>query len=249
MSLSEWEDLLRPFYKKHTLILINKETNPELYLGFHKNKGTYVESGWARQQLLKLTIASIIEEEYYVSLDSKNIFIKPINIYETFYGEEGGTTVLNYYVVNPNLHLSLPYWSGWSAYIEHNYNIKRPKHVWFAGTPFVFKTVTVNKILKLPKLDYAFNLTARNEGFPSEYILYAYFTDASKYLNTFECSGSQIFYECDDVECVKSSLQDISIFIVYRKPNDTFEGLRKFLIDEVGMNLYYVNSILLNRQI
>lgn len=71
-SLSEWQELLSPYYKDHKLVL---------KYGSSYNVATYGMNGWEKQQVYKLMAATESTDKYIV-LDSKDFFIKRTNINE-----------------------------------------------------------------------------------------------------------------------------------------------------------------------
>lgn len=178
----EWLCLLQPIYKKHKLVLIDKNSAPELYLEWDKG----MVSGWDQQQYLKLKVHEIINTEYYLTLDSKNFFIRPTKLSE-FYGNEGTDTIMP--IDEVPIHPSLSYWYPWMRLVEEHTNFKRPEVFWFAGTPFNFKKTVVEEIFKydveamfIKALDSAFYYPndTENDIRISEYILYAYFSQAER---------------------------------------------------------------------
>lgn len=179
-STLEWLCLLQPIYKKHKLVLLDKTSAPELF--FEWDKGS--PAGWDQQQYIKLKIHELIHTEYYLTLDSKNFFIRPSSLTE-FYGIEGCDTVMS--INDIPQHPSLPYWFNWMSLIEQCTGKTRPSDFWFAGTPFNLKTSIVKEIFKhdiegmfIKALDscYVNPTDYENHTRISEYILYAFFTDA-----------------------------------------------------------------------
>ena len=72
LSLEDWHDMLCPYYTSHQLHLISATSllAPECYINDSR-----IKNGWHRQSVLKLLIATQIQTEKYLILDSKNFFI------------------------------------------------------------------------------------------------------------------------------------------------------------------------------
>lgn len=260
MDILEWEFLLKPIYKKHKLVLIDRNSNPELYLGFDENTNDYIKSGWARQQILKLTISQKIKTEYYVTLDSKNIFINPTEINESCHGFEGSSGALLPFDVDGEENIpGVSFWVPWVKILENKYNfLVRPKQIWFTGTPFIFKTSIAKEILK--KVDLVADFKATQEQsivFPSEYVLYAYFSKNVKNNVNFplmSCSIDMLknnnstkiqkfFYKCNTA----------TMLTIYRRNADEsnqefFKDIIPYLIDYAGLDSTYVNMLYLNKR-
>lgn len=181
-STLEWLCLLQPIYKKHRLVLLDKDSAPELFLEW--DKGTV--GGWDQQQYIKLNIHKLINTPYYLTLDSKNFFMRHTSLMQ-FYGHEGCDTVMS--LSDSPQHPSLPYWFEWMNIVEEFTGKSRPENFWFAGTPFNLKTSIVKEIFNynveqifLQAIDTNHNAPDKQVGI-SEYILYAYFSFPDKNAN------------------------------------------------------------------
>lgn len=257
MDILEWEFLLKPIYKKHKLVLIDKNSNPELYIGFDENSEEYIRSGWARQQILKLTISQKIKSDYYITLDSKNIFINSTEIKKSYFGFEGCATLLPFDIDGEKDIPGVSYWKPWVKILEKKYNLTRPEYIWFAGTPFIFKTATVMEILEKIDIENEFKITqVSSHIFPSEYVLYAYFskdiknhvnspvsTKGAVVLKNSEDQIKQIFYKCTNT----------TILTIYRRHADDtnqnfFKDIKPYLIKYAELDPIYVNMLDLNRR-
>ena len=75
IPLNEWQTELAPFYNKHQLMLMNTLLDDESY----KNDSIR-KNGWHRSALLKLLVAEHVNTEKYLLLDSKNFFVKQVNL-------------------------------------------------------------------------------------------------------------------------------------------------------------------------
>lgn len=86
IDLNLWESVLRKYYKEHTLIFKSYDRNtwPALDPQWH---------GYYFQQIFKLLISKDIQDDYLL-LDSKNIFIQPINL-EDFKDQHGSGLLIN----------------------------------------------------------------------------------------------------------------------------------------------------------
>jgi hypothetical protein len=187
----EWLCLLQPIYKKHRLVLLDQSSAPELFLEWDKG----IVGGWIQQQYIKLKMHELINTDYYLTLDSKNFFIRPTSLSE-FYGKEGCDTIMP--VDDVPQHPSLYYWVPWMELIEKHTKKSRPSEFWFAGTPFSLKTEIVKDFFNDYDIDSMFteamDTTHYNSDIDkhvriSEYILYAYFTDAVRDVDIQWCCG------------------------------------------------------------
>ena len=241
-SMLEWECLLKPIYKRHKLVLLNKESAPDMYLKAPYKVGKQLMfSGWTRQQYVKLHVSKMIREEYYLILDSKNIFFKSINLKDTFYGKEGSGSVLNLDVPDDQLHESLPYWLNWMKLIEFKYRIPRPKKTWFTGTPFVFKTDIAKHIVNTYDIEELFTEAwgdgGDNRVHISEFMLYSYFTNSERI--NWRCSGG---YLGGGLEWLKGDSTVYSVFTMFRLELDNGNNrdiIKQFFLD-AGLDEKYV---------
>lgn len=171
-SFLEWKYLLEPIYKKNTLVLINKETNPEIF----PNENLLL-CGYYRQMILKLTIAKLINYNYYVTLDSKNLFHKSVDL-NIFDNIEGSGLLLVKDNNNQEYFNNLTYYSKTIELLSTKYGLSIPEIFWFAGTPFVFKTENVLKILDFLNIDeFVYEITSKG-GYFSEYAMYNFFSNS-----------------------------------------------------------------------
>lgn len=65
----------------------------------------HLMKGWIKQQILKLYVASIVQEEHYLVLDCKNHFIKPIS-HKNFFSKSGLPKINTSKVTNYHQHFS-----------------------------------------------------------------------------------------------------------------------------------------------
>ncbi len=73
ISVDEWYSFLSPYYSNHTLKVVN---GADIIPSVYNSKG-----GWSRQQYYKLDAFRYIKDDY-LTLDSKNFFIKKTDINE-----------------------------------------------------------------------------------------------------------------------------------------------------------------------
>lgn len=162
--LEEWEALLRPIYKTHTLHLMHRSTHPKNFTA-----ASAAVRGWRDQQVLKMKVAEFIDTEKYLILDSKNIFVRPLPL-STFEQEGEG---------NCGTSPESPwydYWRPWLIFMSEKLNKPIPELVWPPITPFTVNTNTVKKMLEESKfeqvveeLDYSAPI--------SEFLLYSFYAN------------------------------------------------------------------------
>lgn len=98
-------------------------------------------TGWTTQQILKLVVADVVETDWYVALDAKNVAIRPV-AQEVFFSEDGRAKM------------------GRHSYIGHPLESRVRRTLEFAGlstsameefpvthTPFVFRTDRVRALM------------------------------------------------------------------------------------------------------
>lgn len=210
----EWRELLNPIYKKHKLVLLNNALSPDIFC-------KYNISSYDQQQFIKLKASKLINDEYYLSLDSKNIFFKPISLDETIQNKEGSGDIIHTNQENNNY---LLHWRDWMSLIESRGNVSKPDILWFAGAPFLLKTANVNSIINTIDLDELF-LDALNKNIRvSEYVLYSYFSQAPK-INwdlSFGCGDSN-FIE------LKNNSNRFCVFNMYRRHLSSLKNRETFI--------------------
>jgi hypothetical protein len=209
-----WEKALSPIYKKHKLVLSHNKF--KIYDGDDK------AYGWNEQQYIKLMLASEMQEEYILSLDSKNVFCDYVDIEKIFFGYEGslGTDI--------DVHTSnlewVKYWSPWIELIENHTGLKSPTQR-FPQTPFVLNKASLRKMNECSDIKSLFQ-EACNKGIrPSEYILYNFFKDN----RSLSLNGNS---------------ESFGIFTIFRRNLDDVDGYeettRNFLLS-LGLESRYVN--------
>lgn len=163
-NMHEWEELLFPLYKNHTLVLITKESYPHIYPTSNEI------GGWHKQQIIKFLAHQLINHnKNYIVFDSKNIFIRPIKL-ENFRYEGCGSTI-------KTSDEWMQYWMPWLKYLSQKLSKPIPNSVWFPITPFVLNKEIVQNLLQTCDFEtMAIDATRKNMAV-SEFLLYAFFTD------------------------------------------------------------------------
>lgn len=163
-DIAEWERLLTPIYNNHKLVLINKDTHPNLY-------PTNDIHGWYRQQIIKFLVHTLINGNRYLLLDSKNIFVKTIDLAKFEYEGSGS------HVSNEDDWLQ--YWYPWIDYISKKLSKPIPKLFWMPMTPFVVDKSIVQTILSTCNFEKLV-LDGLDNTLPiSEFLLYAFFSNTN----------------------------------------------------------------------
>lgn len=149
--LSEWETLLAPYYTSHRLNLINANDLP---VSFDDSKG-----GWSRQQTYKFLAYKLINDDY-LTLDSKNFFIKPCSTSE-WKNIIGCGSLANFE--------NLP-WQDTITYYSNYFNIEKNYIHLSIITPFVFHKTILDKI---DNFDIFIDWFSKQPVIESEYLLYS----------------------------------------------------------------------------
>lgn len=168
-SEDEWRSLLEPIYKKHNLVLLTRENQPDIFLNDegHLRDGLQI-AGWTTQQYCKLAVSKFIDTEWYVVLDTKNIFIKSVNSSSLVY--EGADQLITYE------HPAMDFFGPFVEKVCKKFNKPNPKVFWFPGTPFGVKTAIVKNIMENDIDSFFINLYKQDIPI-SEFILYRCFVD------------------------------------------------------------------------
>ena len=170
-SRQEWLDLLSPYYKKHQLILIDKQTNPQWY---PKTRNLFDNmQGWQVQQILKLSVSTLIDSDFYMNIDSKDVFIKPCTLSSLcFEGNAESIPFLGEYINDG--------FKFWIHKVSDYTGKKIPKTFWTYQTPFVFKTKVSQQIVNEINLEDLFLQVLQ---YQSEYLLYRFYSNDTPALN------------------------------------------------------------------
>lgn len=162
--LNEWEEILRPLYSKHRLFLITRDSHPYVY-------PKIITSGWHDQQVIKFLAYQIVTGDRYLILDSKNIFIKKIELSEFVYEGCGSRLFKDDPWMN--------HWMPWMQRVSNTLNKPIPNLLWVPMTPFVARNSVCETLLQ--KVDFeAMAKKGCDDRVPvSEFLLYAFFTDTN----------------------------------------------------------------------
>ena len=158
MSVQQWHDILAPHYRRHRLILVGKLLPDTAYQNDSSTK-----NGWHRSALLKLLVANNITQSKYLILDSKNFFIKSLDLND-WPCAEGNNLIAEIDKVTP-------YWPNLDQFCK-DLGIIKPKQTWSSSTPFMVKTDTVKQLIQYKKL---YSMFLSNFGWSSELLLYSVF--------------------------------------------------------------------------
>lgn len=150
-SIEDWYKILKPFYSKHDLQLFLQNVNADMH-------------GWYNQQIIKLNAVNYINDDYIV-LDSKNFFIKPTNLNYTI--PEGSYLLLD----------STGWTDKFSKYLKNVYNLSVPTYFYTQQTPFFMRKSVVERILTSIDINKLFVDCAKEQIYPSEFLLYGIFSD------------------------------------------------------------------------
>ena len=155
--LSVWEEALRPFYSRHKLILSQGVISDQL--------DTHI--GWIRQQVLKLTMAITVLTEHYLILDSKNFFIRPVDLH-IWSTQEGNDTSFDCHWEKYEK------WKPWMDHVQQTTGIKIPDVFWRLWPPFKLNTSVVRNLLNTVDVDILFSVKMKDQ---SEFLLYRFFNE------------------------------------------------------------------------
>ena len=154
-ELDTWRQALSPWYKKHKL---------ELLPGRHYDIPG-INTGWDRQQLIKMEAAKFVRTNTYLVLDSKNFFVKPTNLYN-WPVSEGNNLIYD-------IKRDQPFIPWLTAFCE-DYKLSFSSAACEPVTPFRLDTDTV---LKLLDLDVSKIFSNPLDGI-SEFVLYSIYTQS-----------------------------------------------------------------------
>jgi hypothetical protein len=169
--ISYWQDKLNPYYTRNSLKLI------------HSNSilGSDNLPGYFRQQLIKLKISELVSSNSYLVLDSKDLLIRPVTVYDwgdiegnssIYYPPENSTTLED--ILGPDLKWNKTF----LEVVEKNNQISRPNFFWAPVTPFRLKTNSVKKLNSSLDIEHYFNPIVNSfSRQASEFLLYRYFSD------------------------------------------------------------------------
>jgi hypothetical protein len=125
-------------------------------------------NGWIRQQVLKLTIARQVLTDYYLILDSKVFFARPVEL-DNWPVIEGDDSRFD------RTELLVTRWGEWINWVQQQTGKKIPANFWRIFPPFKMKTSSVLQMLADVDIVALFDTDIINV---SEFLLYAFYTDA-----------------------------------------------------------------------
>lgn len=170
-DLTEWYFELKPFYTKHRIVLLNKLKDSDYGAGIIGDSGDSL--GWHSQQVQKLLFAYYLKEDYLIT-DSKNFFIKPIDL--SIYN-------IDEYTAAPVAPISkLGIWAVTAKLYADFFNRKLLTHYPPINTPFKinhkFITESNSTLFTKDTLPEALYYTTTVEKIahnnPSEFLFYSY---------------------------------------------------------------------------
>lgn len=230
----EWYCLLSQIYKKHNLVLLNKQKAPELFMKpRYENDISFLNiQGYYEQQYIKLLTPCIINHSKSLSLDSKNLFIKETNLQE-FLNEEGGEHLIETNNLLAIKHPCIFRYSDWFNYIDSKLGTSRPEILYFAGTPFVFLTKNIQKILSKVDINQFFLDAIDKSIMISEYHLYNYFVTQN-----FTSKKWSIGFNGFNPTDLNKILLDKNILFIFTLYRDSVKNkLRKIIIQNFLIKL------------
>ena len=154
-ELDTWRQALSPWYKKHKLELLPARN--------YDIPG--INTGWDRQQLIKMEAAKFVRTKSYLVLDSKNFFVKPTNLYN-WPVSEGNNLIYDIKRDQPFI--------TWLTMFCKDHELSFSSTACEPVTPFRLDT---NTVLKLLDLDIA-KIFSNPEGGVSEFVLYSIYTQS-----------------------------------------------------------------------
>jgi hypothetical protein len=143
LSLDQWQDILSPYYTKHTLRLNTYRRDPTLDAVF-ADWGRFGH-GWRRQQYLKLlTTSDHVISDHALVLDSKNLFVRPTDLYSWPVKHGNGAYLTRDTIFTGTNHDII---QGWLLYFSEISGKQIPdKFGRLLETPFVFEKKIVQQM-------------------------------------------------------------------------------------------------------
>ena len=170
-GLEDWQAKLQPWYRHHKLEIIWR--HPEFLRGYQMPENPWGNSqGWIRQQCLKFWIHSQVHSDRYLVLDSKNWFTRPTDP-EKWPFLDGCGVIAEF---KPNGSYDTDTFWQWGLHCSEWLGKPIPRTCWSPITPFILRTDIVAQICREVNINDIFRFP-----FPSEFILYAFYSDAGPY--------------------------------------------------------------------
>lgn len=174
-----WLNFLSPYYTRHKLNLLwlerpNMNFDSE-FIGYMPNSHIGVGGlGWRRQQILKLKVtADLVESERALVLDSKNFFVRPVDLdlWPVKHGN-GMYMPLEHVMERPGLKTI----KDWVIHLRDDHGLNIPdKFARILETPFVWQTDIVRDMCAKFSMEKLF---LNPDVIPnSEFHMYFFFVD------------------------------------------------------------------------
>jgi hypothetical protein len=176
LSLYEWEKLLSPYYTRHTLN-VSFSIRDELRNDEFHEPWKY---GWRRQQTLSFMASRMVKSDRYLSLDSKNFFVRTIDLDALPLRHGSGRYAdTKEILTTPKLHIL----RNWLLYISQETGMKIPDKVCGGPceTPFVMNTQISRKITQEIEFEKLFFQPELYHVPRSEYHLYWFYVPENEY--------------------------------------------------------------------
>ena len=179
IPLNVWQQSLEPHYKNHQLHLV-QNTEPYLIAGFN--------SGWQRQQVIKLEAADNVQSRSYLCLDSKNFFVKPTD--PRHWPIAQGNNLVR------SIMKDLPF-VPWMKNFCQEHELKFNFSVCEPVTPFRLDTALVKSLLKLD----IHQIFAKATGNISEFVLYSIYSQSQGHYLPSGPTANYTFWSVDEIMC------------------------------------------------
>ena len=215
------------------------------------------KSDWRNQQLCKLLLAKTIKAPYYIILDAKNHFIKPVKENHFFTPQEHKPKL---FLGNPGKMIScfdycLKYFgiSKSSLQLSHPYSLDDPDFQFCTTTPFILKTDIVLEMISymesVEKTDFSQLFKNHKEG--TEFYFYISYLIFKQYISRYDLQKKihvtlwpDLDKEWNQIESIEQVInqEDCAIFGLHRRAlikmeNDNFEKLISFYKSHYPKNI------------
>jgi hypothetical protein len=231
-NIQQWRLALEPIYTRHKLVIIHD--HPEFLRGYVMPENKWGNGqGWIRQQCLKLWIHRRIETDRYLVLDSKNWITRETDpeLWPMF---DGCGVILEF---KPSVEdYSLDCFWQWGVHCSQTLGLPMPKTTFSPITPFILRTDRVAELSRSVNIDDLFRFP-----FPSEFILYAFFSDPGPYrLEPVHFTVWGPFWALDEAKVQAIEVDpEVQVFAVHREHDhpETLANVRAWqarlgLVDE-----------------
>jgi hypothetical protein len=218
LPLSYWENQLYPLYRKDQSVKI---------LTLPLEITTAEHQGWVRQQVLKFKIAEFVSSDTYLILDSKNIFIKNIDLNDWPIPEGNG--------VKCNINHEDEKWLPWLNYVANSTGLEMPELFWTPETPFRFYTESARQLLStidVEKLFFSYSQTPQ-----CEFMLYSLFKKTEPIGITKPCKPHWFHTGLPD---------SLEFEEYYKNPNLFLTSFHRGVLDSFDIKLKHIANIMKN---